>query len=56
MIAFLPAPASLPEGERVYAVGDIHGCLDRLISLHRLIANDIADRPTASITLVHLGD
>ncbi len=56
MIAFLPAPASLPEGERVYAVGDVHGCLDRLRALHRLIARDLADRPAASVTLIHLGD
>lgn len=56
MVAFLAAPVSLPAGERVYAVGDVHGCLGRLRALHRLIASDIADRPAASITLVHLGD
>ena len=25
MIDFIPAPASLPIGQRVYAVGDVHG-------------------------------
>ena len=30
MIDFIPAPASLPPGQRVYAIGDVHGCLDRL--------------------------
>ena len=30
MIDFIPAPASLPPGQRVYAVGDVHGCLERL--------------------------
>jgi serine/threonine protein phosphatase 1 len=40
----------------VYAVGDIHGCLDRLVSLHEQIAEDIAERPAEHVTLVHLGD
>jgi len=53
---FLPAPATLPPGQRVYAVGDIHGCLDRLVSLHELIAEDIAERPADHVTLVHVGD
>ncbi len=56
MIAFHPAPASLPPDQRVYAVGDIHGCLDRLRALHAAIAADLADRPVPSATLIHLGD
>jgi serine/threonine protein phosphatase 1 len=56
MMEFFPAPAALPPGQRVYAIGDIHGCLDRLVSLHEQIAEDIADRPTEHVTLVHLGD
>ncbi|MEO9189399.1 MAG: metallophosphoesterase family protein [Acetobacteraceae bacterium] len=56
MIAFAAAPATLPDGERVYAVGDVHGCLDRLRAMHRIIAADIANRPAASVTLVHIGD
>jgi serine/threonine protein phosphatase 1 len=56
MIEFTTAPATLPPGERVYAIGDIHGCLDRLVALHEMIAEDIAARPTGHITLVHLGD
>jgi len=56
MLAFGPAPATLPDGERVYAIGDVHGCLDRLRALHRLIAADIVARPIGSITLVHIGD
>ncbi len=56
MIELLAAPASLPAGERVYAVGDIHGCLDRLVALHEMIADDIAVRPIQHTTLVHLGD
>ena len=53
---FQPAPASLPDGHRVYAVGDIHGCDDRLARLHRLIADDLAARPAARPLLLHLGD
>jgi len=56
MISFATAPASLPPGQRVYAVGDVHGCLDRLRALHALIAADLAARPIAAATLVHLGD
>jgi len=56
MIEFNTAPATLPPGERVYAVGDIHGCLDRLVPLHELIAEDIAANPGRRTTLVHLGD
>jgi len=56
MIDFIQAPAALPAGQRVYAVGDIHGCLDRLQALHALIAEDLAERPAAQPTLIHLGD
>lgn len=56
MIAFNPAPATLPQGQRVYAIGDIHGCLDRLESLHAMIAEDIASRPIERTVLLHLGD
>ena len=56
MIDFIPAPASLPPGQRVYAVGDVHGCLDRLRRLHELIAEDLAARPADEAVLVHLGD
>ena len=56
MLELHPAPASLPEGRRVYAIGDIHGCLDRLRALHAAIAADLAARPAASALLVHLGD
>ena len=56
MIDLIDAPATLPPGQRVYAIGDIHGCLDRLVALHEKIAEDIANRPTNHTTLVHLGD
>ena len=55
-LKFLRAPGRLPRGQRVYVVGDIHGCLARLERLHREIAADLAANPIASATLVHLGD
>jgi serine/threonine protein phosphatase 1 len=50
------APGRLPEGRRVYAVGDIHGCLDRLVALHWAVAADLAAHPVRDSVLVHLGD
>jgi serine/threonine protein phosphatase 1 len=55
-IRFMHAPGRLPEGRRVYAIGDIHGCRDQLIALHNLIAADFSARPVRSAVLVHLGD
>ncbi len=46
----------MPRGRRVYAIGDVHGHLDRLQTLHRLIAEDLAARPVANAVLIHLGD
>ncbi|HEX5327875.1 MAG TPA: metallophosphoesterase, partial [Acetobacteraceae bacterium] len=56
MLEFLPAPAVLPSGTRVYAVGDVHGCLDRLVAIHAAIAEDLATRPVDHPLLIHLGD
>lgn len=56
MIDFISAPDRLPPGQRVYAIGDVHGCLDRLAAMHALIAEDLAQRPIAEPMLVHLGD
>ncbi|HJS86950.1 MAG TPA: metallophosphoesterase family protein [Acetobacteraceae bacterium] len=53
---FVPAPARLPAGRRVYAIGDIHGCLAQLNALHEAIAADLAARPAAAPLLVHIGD
>jgi serine/threonine protein phosphatase 1 len=51
-----PAPAALPPGQRVYAIGDIHGCRRQLQDLHALIAADLAARPVGTATLLHIGD
>jgi serine/threonine protein phosphatase 1 len=56
MIEFTAAPAILPPGQRAYAIGDIHGCIDQLETLHRAIAEDLAARPAADAVLIHLGD
>jgi serine/threonine protein phosphatase 1 len=56
MIELAPAPASLPPGRRIYAVGDIHGCAEQLANLHAIIAEDLARRPVAAPLLLHIGD
>jgi serine/threonine protein phosphatase 1 len=56
MMTLTLAPASLPPGQRVYAVGDVHGCDDRLAMMHQLIRADLAARPVAEPVVVHLGD
>ena len=55
-LAFVLAPGRLPPGRRVYAIGDIHGCLEELRQLHAAIATDLVLRPSSSAVLVHLGD
>lgn len=47
---------SVPAGERVYAVGDIHGRLDLLERLLEMIAADQAARPHAATRVIFLGD
>ncbi len=49
-------PAAIPAGERVYAIGDIHGCAELLDQLLVKIDQDDAARPPARTTLVFLGD
>src|ERR1700709_2549591 len=56
MIELSQAPASLPLGRRIYAIGDIHGCARQLATLHDTIARDLADRPVESALLLHIGD
>lgn len=53
---FVRAPGWLPRGRRVYAIGDIHGCLAQLAHLHREIVRDLAARPVPAPLLIHLGD
>lgn len=53
-----PAPrvATMPAGERAYAIGDIHGRLDLLDDLLARIAADDAARGAAKTSLILLGD
>lgn len=46
----------IPEGQRVYAIGDIHGRDDLFARLLDLVATDCAKRDPANITLILLGD
>lgn len=50
------APGRVPPGRRIYAVGDIHGCVHRLEALLGDIRADLAARPGPAPTLVLLGD
>ncbi len=47
---------TIPEGQRVYAVGDIHGCADLLGEIIALIEADDAARGPAETSIVFLGD
>lgn len=51
-----PIQAHLPEGRRLYAIGDVHGRLDLLDDLLAQIAADDAARGPARTGLVFLGD
>jgi serine/threonine protein phosphatase 1 len=51
-----PRTWTAPAGTRVYAVGDIHGRLDLLEKLFRLIDADDAGREAARTILIFLGD
>ena len=56
MLSLAPAPARLPAGRRIYAIGDVHGCVDLLRAIHAQIAEDLARRPIDSPLLLHIGD
>ena len=56
MISLSAAPARLPEGRRIYAIGDIHGCDVQLGDLHEMIAEDLTQRPVEAPLLLHIGD
>lgn len=49
-------PASIPIGQRVYAIGDVHGRLDLLDELLGRIDADDAGKPPAETSLIFLGD
>lgn len=49
-------PPAVPDGHRVYAVGDVHGQDHLLADLLAKIEVDIAARPGRDVTIVFLGD
>jgi serine/threonine protein phosphatase 1 len=49
-------PAALPPGQRVYAIGDVHGRFDLLLDLIMRIAKDNAAREPTAVHVVMLGD
>lgn len=56
MITQRLAPGRLAPGRRIYAIGDVHGCADRLFDLHQQIARHLAEAPCPAPALVHIGD
>ena len=48
--------ARTPEGERIYAIGDIHGCDGHLVDLLGTIADDLRQAPADRHRIIYLGD
>lgn len=48
--------AKTPEGMRLYAIGDVHGCDAMLAAVHERIGADLAARPTPDHRIIHVGD
>lgn len=51
-----PVLPAVPRGERIYAVGDIHGRLDLMVALAEAIEADDRKRGPADTTVILLGD
>lgn len=50
------ATVTVPAGERIYVIGDIHGRADLLQNLHEMIIDDAAARGWARNQVIYLGD
>lgn len=46
----------VPEGTRVYAIGDIHGCCEALEKMHTLIAKDMEKSTVRRKVVIYIGD
>ena len=51
-----PANPVVPDGLRVYAIGDVHGRFDLLIEMTENIRADLADDPPEASVEIYLGD
>ncbi len=47
---------AIPEGLRVYAIGDVHGCADLLERMHETISMDLIENAPEKVEIVYLGD
>ncbi len=47
---------SRTENKRIYAIGDIHGCLDDLVEIQARIADDLRTRPHPDPVTIYVGD
>jgi len=48
--------ANHTDGHRIYAIGDIHGCLDSLRQVQKNIRQDLLNRPHPHPITIYLGD
>ncbi|MEM9044573.1 MAG: metallophosphoesterase family protein [Pseudomonadota bacterium] len=48
--------AKTPHGLRLYAIGDVHGCLEELMAVHDDIRQDLEAHPAIDWRIIHLGD
>ncbi|NKB53933.1 MAG: serine/threonine protein phosphatase [Rhizobiaceae bacterium] len=48
--------ARIGKNMRVYAIGDIHGCLAELKKLFKIIKKDLAERPIKKHRIIFIGD
>lgn len=53
---WVPAPRPAPDGEMLFAVGDVHGHASELAALHQVLRAQIDAHPELHHSVVHLGD
>jgi serine/threonine protein phosphatase 1 len=56
MMTSVLGQACVPDSTRVYAIGDVHGCLDELLALHEIIRAELAAEPVEHPVWIYLGD
>ncbi|MEX0853619.1 MAG: metallophosphoesterase [Bauldia sp.] len=48
--------SATPDGMRLYAIGDVHGCDGLIAEAHQKIAVDLALHPISDYRIIHIGD